>query len=64
MMQDLVAVKRSLMQEWKLTDQKFRDSGDDWYNGVLSGIEVAMQKVDTMIEHEDGQMARYYEQNK
>jgi hypothetical protein len=64
MIQDLVAVKRSLMQEWKLADQKFQDSGDDWYTGVLSGLEVAMSTVDTMIEHEDDHMNRYYEQNK
>lgn len=64
MITDLIAVKRSLMNEWKITDRKFRDSGDDWYTGVMSGLEVAIQKVDTMIEHEDTAMAAYYERDK
>lgn len=62
MISDLVSVKRALMSEWKSCDQKHRDSGDDWYAGVLSGIEVAINKVDLMIEHEDEQMAREYDQ--
>ena len=59
-MNELIEIKRTLMNEWKLTDKKFRDSGDDWYTGVLSGLEVAIHKVDTMIEHEDDRMTRYY----
>lgn len=59
-MNELIEIKRTLMNEWKVTDKKFRDSGDDWYTGVLSGLEVAINKVDTMIEHEDDRMTRYY----
>ena len=59
-MNELIEIKRTLMNEWRVTDKKFRDSGDDWYTGVLSGLEVAINKVDTMIEHEDDRMTRYY----
>ena len=60
MISDLVSVKRVLMTEWNTCDKKMRDSGDDWYAGVLSGIEVAINKVDLMIEQEDHQMSIDY----
>jgi hypothetical protein len=62
MISELVNIKRALMHEWDVCEKKHRDSGDDWYVGVMSGIEVAINKVDLMIEHEDNQMAKAYDQ--
>ena len=52
MSRELINIRHALMNEWHTCEQKHRDSGDDWYAGVLSGIEVALSKVDLMIEHE------------
>lgn len=60
MITDLVSIKRTLMREWDATEKRHRDSGDDWYVGVMSGLEVAINKVDLMIEHEDDDMAKEY----
>jgi hypothetical protein len=49
---ELVYIKRLLLKEWEECDRKHRSSGDEWYAGVLSGIEVAINKVDIAMEHE------------
>jgi len=60
MITNLATIKRALMVEWDVTEKRHRDSGDDWYVGVMSGIEVAINKIDLMIEHEDDNMAKEY----
>ena len=60
-MNELTRIKRALLSEWTSVEKKHRDSGDDWYIGVLSGIEVALSQVDAMLEHENNHNSTHIE---
>ena len=57
MIQDLIAVKNKLMKKHKEYEQP---NADEYRNGLLSGIAVALQTVDELLESESDAMARHY----
>ena len=57
MIQDLIAIKKRLLQKHK---QYEMDNPDEYREGILSGIVVALQTVDQMLESEDDAMTREY----
>ena len=57
MIQDLIAVKNKLMKKHKEYEQP---NADEYRNGLLSGIAVALQTVDELLESESNEMARHY----
>lgn len=59
MIQDLIAIKNKLLQKHK---QYEMDNPDEYREGILSGIVVALQTVDQMLESEDERMSREYEE--
>ncbi len=59
MIQDLVAIKRKLLDKHK---QYESDTDDEYRQGILSGLTVALQTIDQLMESEDERMAREYEQ--
>jgi hypothetical protein len=59
MISDLVAIKKKLLDKHK---QYTTDHPDEYREGILSGITVALQTVDQLMESEDERMAREYEE--
>lgn len=63
MIQDLVNVKRKLLDKQKQYDKQYEQfSDDDYKQGILSGLTVALQLVDQLMETEDERMSREYEE--
>ena len=63
MIQDLIAIKRKLLDKQKQYDKQYAQYTDDEYKqGILSGITVALHAVDELLESEDERMAREYEE--
>jgi hypothetical protein len=60
MIQDLIAIKRRLLDKHK---QYTVDNPDEYRDGILSGITVALQAVDEMLETEDGRMSKEYRED-
>ena len=61
MIQDLIAIKRKLLDKHK---QYEMDNPSEYREGILSGIVVALQTVDQLLEDESDAMAREYGENK
>jgi len=57
MIQDLIAIKNRLMKKHKEYEQP---TPDEYRSGLLTGIEVALQSVDELLESESDRMAREY----
>ena len=57
MIQDLVAIKHRLLRKHREYEQP---NADEYRNGLLTGIEVALQTVDQLMESESEAMAREY----
>ncbi len=59
MIQDLIAIKNRLMKKHKEYEQP---NADEYRSGLLTGIEVALQSVDELLESESNRMAREYDE--
>jgi len=59
MIQDLIAIKRKLLDKHK---QYEVDNPDEYREGILSGLTVALHTIDQLMENEDERMAREYEE--
>jgi len=65
MIQDLIAIKRKLLEKQKQYDKQYSEYSDDEYKqGILSGLTVALQAVDQLMEGEDEAMSREYGEDK
>ena len=63
MITDLIAIKRKLLDKQKQYDKQYEQYSDDEYKqGILSGLTVALQTIDQLMEGEDERMAREYEE--
>ena len=60
MIQDLIAIKKALLEQHKKYEMP---NADEYREGVLSGITVALHTIDRMMESEDESMAREYSQD-
>jgi hypothetical protein len=60
MIQDLIAIKNKLLQKHK---QYEMDNPDEYREGILSGIVVALQTVDQLLEDESDRMAREFRED-
>lgn len=61
MIQDLIKIKRKLLDKQKQYDKQYEQYSDDEYKqGILSGLTVALSAVDELLESEDDRMAREY----
>ena len=54
---DLVNIKRMLLSKHKEYEQP---NADEYRNGLLTGLEVALQSIDELMESESDKMAREY----
>jgi hypothetical protein len=61
MISDLINIKNRLLQKHK---QYEMDNPDEYREGILSGIVVALQTVDQLLEDESDKMAREYGEDK
>ncbi len=59
MITDLIAIKRKLLDKHK---QYTTDNPDEYREGILSGLTVALHTIDALMESEDEAMAREYEE--
>ena len=57
MIQDLIAIKNRLLRKHKQYEQP---TPDEYRSGLLTGIEVALQSIDELMESESEKMARSY----
>ena len=58
---ELVAIKRKLLSKQKQYDRQYEQyPEDDYKQGILSGLTVALSTIDQLMESEDEQMARAY----
>ena len=57
MIQDLIAIKNRLLRKHQEYDIP---TPDEYRNGLLTGIEVALQSIDELLESESDRMAREY----
>ena len=61
MIQDLIAIKRKLLDKQKQYDKQYEQySNDEYKQGILSGLTVALSTIDQLMEGEDEAMARSY----
>ena len=61
MITDLIAIKRKLLDKQKQYDKQYEQYSDDEYKqGILSGLTVALQTIDQLMEGESEKMAREY----
>lgn len=61
MFQDLVKIKRKLLNKYKHYEGKDPYGGDTEYkDGLLTGLTVALSTIDQLMESEDEAMAREY----
>jgi len=54
---DLVSIKRELLDKHKEYEQP---NADEYRNGLLSGITVALNTIDQLMESESNAMAREF----
>ena len=54
---DLVNIKQKLMRKHREYEMP---NADEYRNGLLTGIEVALQSIDELMESESEKMARSY----
>ena len=57
MIQDLVAIKNKLLRKHREYEMP---NADEYRNGLLTGIEVALQSIDELMESESEKMAREF----
>ena len=61
MITELVAIKRILLDKQRQYDRQYeRYPEDDYKQGILSGLTVALHSIDELMESEDEAMARSY----
>ena len=61
MFQDLVKIKRKLLDKQKQYGRQYEQySNDEYKQGILSGLTVALSTIDQLMESEDEAMAREY----
>ena len=60
MITDLIAIKNRLLRKHKEYEQP---NADEYRNGLLTGIEVALQSIDELMESESEKMARAYDED-
>ena len=61
MITELVAIKRKLLDKQKQYDKQYEQySNDEYKQGILSGLTVALSTIDQLMEGEDEAMARSY----
>jgi len=56
--QDLSIIRRVLMNDLAKEDKKVHDT---YREGVLTGLEMALTRIDRLMESEDESMSRQYE---
>ena len=61
MISDLIAIKNRLMKKHR---EYTVPNPDEYRDGILSGITVALQTVDELLESESDAMARHYGEDK
>ena len=54
---DLNSIKRALLKDHKKYDH---DTPDEYQDGVQGGINVALMRIEQMIEEESRDLERYY----
>ena len=57
MITDLVAIKNNLLRKHREYEIP---NADEYRNGLLTGIEVALQSIDELMESESEKMAREF----
>ncbi len=57
MIQDLIAIKNRLLRKHREYEEP---NADDYRSGLLTGIEVALQSIDELMESESEKMSRAY----
>ena len=63
MIQDLIAIKRKLLDKQKQYDKQYEEYSDDEYKqGILSGLTVALSAIDELMEGEDERVSQYYDE--
>ena len=61
MIQDLTSIKEKLLDKYNHFEGKTPYGGDtDYQDGILTGLAMALQTVDQLMESEDEAMAREY----
>ena len=61
MITELVAIKRKLLDKQKQYDKQYEQySNDEYKQGILSGLTVALSTIDQLMEGESEAMARSY----
>ena len=55
---DLSIIRRVLMNDIAQEDRK---THDQYREGVLTGLEIALTRIDRLMESEDESMSKYYE---
>ena len=63
MIQDLVSIKRKLLDKQKQYDKQYEQySNDEYKMGILSGLTVALSTIDQLMESESEKMAREFDE--
>jgi hypothetical protein len=63
MLSELVAIKRKLLDKQKQYDKQYEQYSDDEYKqGILSGLTVALSAIDELMEGEDRKQSQYYDE--
>ena len=60
MITDLIAIKRKLLEKHKQYDVQ---NADEYREGILSGITVALHTIDQLMESEDESLSRAYDED-
>ena len=60
MIQDLIQIKRALLDQHKKYEIP---NADEYREGILSGITVALHTIDRLMESEEEALAREYEES-
>ena len=63
MISELIAIKRKLLDKQKQYDRQYEQySNDEYKQGILSGLTVALSTIDQLMESESEAMARSYDE--
>ena len=60
MITDLIQIKKALLDQHRKYEMP---NADEYREGILSGISVALHTIDRMMESEDKSLAREYSQD-
>lgn len=58
---DLTSIKKKLLDKHRQYEDP---NASEYREGVLGGITVALQTIENMIEEEERELSRYYEQDR